>query len=161
MNEIGNRRQLDYSDWDAVLNDLHRVSAGYVQQGAWDLAQTAKHLNDWLRFPIDGFPSAPLPIRMMLGMMRLTIGRRMLRKIIAEKKMKDGAPTMPSTVYASDEESADAAVAALEHTIDRFRNHSGPIHSSPLFGPMDKATAQQLQFVHFAHHLSWLAPKQA
>ncbi len=73
--------------------------------------------------------------------------------------MNDGAPTVPQTVYESNDRAGDEqAVAQLTETIERFRQFDGEIVASPIFGPMDKQTAEQLQWVHFAHHLSWLSP---
>ncbi len=156
------RRDLSFGNWDEVLSDLHNLAGGYTQHGKWNLAQVCRHLNDWLRFPLDGFPRAPLPVACLLGLMRLTVGPSLLRKIIASGKMKDGSPTDPGTVYPTQQENSNAnqlAVESVVGTINRFRAHTGPIVTSPLFGKMDKATAEQLQLVHFAHHLSWLSPR--
>lgn len=152
------RRELTYDDWDQVLSDLRKLAAGNTPHGKWNLTQSVKHLNDWLTFPMDGFPQAHIPIRWMLAAMRLTVGKSTLKKIISSRKMSDGVPTMPQTVYADDDQAQAAAVSQIEGSIERFRSHSGPIHASPIFGEMDKHTAEQLQLVHFAHHLSWLTP---
>ncbi len=157
---MAQRRELQFADWDAVLADLRLLSAGCTPCGKWNLGQTVRHLNDWLRFPVEGFPKAPLPMRLMMAVMRNTVGPGMLRKIISTGKMGDGVPTAPQTVYDSTDDSAatEDAIRQLEEAIDLFRRHDGPICSSPVFGKMDKATAEKLQLVHFAHHLSWLSP---
>jgi hypothetical protein len=154
------RRDLIYANWDAVLLDLKQLSAGCTAHGKWDYVQTVKHLDDWLRFPMDGFPKAPLPIAAAMWCLRKTRGPIMLQKIIKEGRMKSGVPTVPQTVHNKDPHKAaiDGATAQLLHTITRFQNHTGPIHESPVFGPMGKSTAEQLQWVHFSHHLSWLRP---
>ncbi len=153
------RRALEFDNWDAVEADLQQLLEGYTQHGKWNLEQTSRHLNDWIRFPIDGFDPAPIPMRWLLGLVRITAGKRMLAKILREGRMSNGVPTAPATVYAAGETPhTDAAVQELLQTIARFRQHDGPIHASPVFGEMDKATAEQLQLVHFAHHLSWLTP---
>jgi hypothetical protein len=157
---VSERRELSFSDWDAVLADLRQLANGYEQHGNWDLKQTAEHLNDWLRFPMDGFPKAPLPMACLMFCLRVTMGPSMLRKIIATGKMKDGIPTAPDTVHdrSADAAATAAAVAQLEQSIARFQTYTGPIHRSPVFGDMDKATAEGLQLAHFGHHLSWLSP---
>lgn len=157
------RRTLKFTTWDEVIADINALSGGYSQAGKWNLEQTLLHLDDWLGFPMDGFPPAPLLVRAMMGVVRKLAGARMLRTILSQGKMKDGIPTASNTVHAAGAtDNSAAAVAKTLATIDRFRNHTGPIQTSPIFGDMDKETAQQLQFIHFAHHLSWLeaAPKQ-
>lgn len=156
---MSGRRELSYEDWDAVLKDLALLTSGYAKHGKWNLEQAAGHLKDWLTFPMDGFPAAPWYVRVMLSAVRATMGKSMLRKILETGKMKDGLPTTPETVYEQEsDEDAVAAVQKLRETIQRFREFDGPIVSSPLFGPMDKTTAEKMQLVHFAHHLSWLVP---
>lgn len=153
------RRKLEFNSWDEVRLDLDALAAGYDQVGKWNLEQAAKHLEDWIRFPIVGFPKAPLPIRMIFGVVRTLMGKSMLKKMITEKRMRDGLPTAPETAYeATSKEAESEAIVKLRDAIDQFEEHAGEIHSSPIYGAMDKQTCEQLQFVHFAHHLSWLTP---
>ncbi len=154
------RRDLTFTNWDDVVADLDQLVAGCTQNGKWDLQQTARHLNDWIVYPVDGFPTASLPIRMLMAAVRTTMGKGMLKKIVETGKMKDGAPTAPQTVYDSTGNASEipATIDMLKNSITRFREHDGSIHPSPIFGEMDKQTAEQLQWVHFAHHLSWLSP---
>jgi hypothetical protein len=65
---------------------------------------------------------------------------------------------MPATVFKPGECGDIEAVDRLAATYERFRNHRGPWHPSPMFGPMDGATHLKLQLVHAAHHLSFLVP---
>jgi hypothetical protein len=157
---MATRRQVSFADWDQVEADLRHLSKGYSQHGKWNLEQASRHLNDWLRFPMDGFPKAPWFVAVLMVAIRTSMGPRMLQKIIAAGKMQDRGPTVPATVYANagDATATREAVEELCRTIARFRAHSGSIHPSPVFGPMDKQTAEKLQLVHFAHHLSWLEP---
>ena len=155
---MAERRELKFENWQQVRDDLNALRQGYEQVGKWDLVQCAKHLNDWATFPIEGFPRAPFVMRMILGFFRATVGGGMLKKIISEGRMQDGGPTMPATVYAETAQDPNVILDKLLSTIDKFESHRGPIHPSPVFGPMEKDTAEQLQFVHFAHHLSWLVP---
>jgi hypothetical protein len=66
---------------------------------------------------------------------------------------------MPETVPRKGEQDDATAVAELERTIERFRDYSGPLHPSPLFGAMDRETVDQLQLRHCAHHLGFLVPE--
>ncbi|HWL09602.1 MAG TPA: DUF1569 domain-containing protein [Planctomicrobium sp.] len=150
-------RSLTFTDWDEVEHDLQRLLQGYEQHGNWNLAQMSLHLNDWMSFPMDGFPTVSWPMRMLSALIRGTIGKSLLRKTLAQG-FAAGTPTLPVTVHsASEAEDADA-VERLRQTMTRFRQFTGKIHASPLFGSMDHQTAEQLQLVHFAHHLRFLKP---
>jgi hypothetical protein len=155
------RRELDFRDFDALVRDIESLSAdGYESRGKWDLAQVCRHLAEWMRFPLDGYPRPPLPIRLMLWTMRKTIGKRELKKILESRRMPGGGPTLPETVPAAGGDDA-AAVKELLQVIARFRAHEGPFHPSPLFGELGAEDCTQLQLIHCSHHLSFLVPKTA
>jgi hypothetical protein len=159
MEHERSRRALNFVDLDEVVADaamLHR--GGYEKVGTWDLAQIAGHLAEWLRFPLEGFPEAPLPTRLMLGAMRRTVGRRALRAILASRSMPGGRPTLRETIPAPGGDEA-RAIERLREAVARFQAHEGPYHPSPLFGELDRVQATQLQLIHCAHHLSFLVPR--
>ena len=79
-----NKIELSFDNFEQVEQRLqHLLDAGYRQQGNWNLAQTASHLNDWLIYPITGYPKPALPTRMVLGILKITSGRRLLKKTLA------------------------------------------------------------------------------
>lgn len=161
MTAPNSRRELHFESLDDVLRDVESLQAGGCESlGRWELSQTCLHLADWMQFPLDGFPRQPAPIRGLLWLLRHTIGRRQFQRILATGRMPAGGPTMPETVHVSGGEDA-AAVERLRHAITRFDAHSGPLHPSPLFGPMDHDQARRLQLIHCAHHLSFLRPSIA
>ena len=152
------RRKLTFVTLDDVVKDAENLQAkGYEKAGNWDLGQVCLHLADWMRFPMDGFPKPPLPIRLMLGMIRVTLGKKMYRQYTTEG-MPAGKPTMPQSVAKPGEDPL-AAIAKLRETVERFKAFTGPIHPSPLFGALNRDEAARLQLVHCAHHLSFLVPK--
>ena len=158
MSEPAGRRSLKFQSLSEVVADTESLhTSGYRKIGNWDLAQVCGHLAEWMRYPIDGFPPAPFPVRVILWTMRNTVGKKMLKGIL-EKGFKPGGPTAPQSVQqpGADEK---AAIAKLRDAVLRFENHTGPLHPSPLFGDLDKETATKLQLVHCAHHLSFLVPK--
>ena len=153
------RRSLAFHSFDEVLADLDQLeSRGYDQLGKWNLGQVCRHLNDWMRFPMDGFPKQILPIRVMLYLMKIMFGKSQFQKILHSGSMKAGMPTMPETVHPTTPSDGEA-VANFRQTVCRMRDYRGAIHPSPLFGDMDLASAQRLQLIHCSHHLSFLIPK--
>ena len=73
---------LVFENFQQLEDYLHQLlKQGYQQTGTWDLAQTALHLNDWITFPIDGYPRLPVWQRFPLWVLKVTAGRRQLRKI--------------------------------------------------------------------------------
>lgn len=154
------RRDLQFDQLEDIKSETERLlSAGCASSGNWNLAQTCSHLENWMRFPMDGFPTPPFFVRIMLGVMRHTIGPRMRRKILAERSMQAGAPTDPATVPATDALSDEEAVQRLNTTLERFATYNGPLHTSPFFGKMSREEVHQLQLIHCAHHLGFLVPK--
>jgi hypothetical protein len=154
------RRSLVFNDLDEVVRDVEALLAGgYEKAGNWDLAQVAGHLAEWLRFPVEGFPKAPAPIRAVFWVLRKTVGRKKLLTYIETKSFPAGKPTFPETVPPTGGDPREA-VEKLRRNVERLKGHAGPIVPSPLFGDMTKDEAVRMQLVHAAHHLSFLVPKQ-
>jgi len=153
------RRELAFDDLDAVIRDVEELSAsGYDRVGNWDLTQVCGHLSDWMRYAIDGYPKAPLPIRVMLWGMKVTIGKRELRKILESGSMRAGNPTFRDTIPSPGGDEA-VAIEQLREVVRRFKSHEGKFQPSPLFGELDREAMTRLQLVHCAHHLSFLVRK--
>lgn len=152
------RRPLSFSSLEDAVRDAEALrDSGYQQVGDWNLSQVCRHLSQWMQFPLDGFPKMPAPVRGVFWVMRKTIGRRQLAKILSTNSMPVGTPTIRSTVPAVGGDEA-AAIAQFRETVKRFTIHQGPLVPSPLFGDLDYATATKLQLIHCAHHLSFLIP---
>jgi Protein of unknown function (DUF1569) len=154
------RRPLVFNDLDEVVRDAENLQArGYEKAGNWDLAQCCTHLADWLRFPVEGFPKAPAPIRAFLWVMRKTVGRKKLLTYIETRSFPAGKPTMPQTVPPPGGDPREA-IDKLRRSVNRLKEYTGPIVPSPVFGPMTKDEAVRMQLVHCAHHLSFLIPRE-
>ena len=152
------QRQLKFETLDQVNDETQRLlNSGYTAVGHWNLAQVCGHLSDWMRFPMDGFPTPGLPIRVVLWLMKVTVGRRQLKKVLADG-FSAGLPTMPDTVKSPDAETDEQAVQKLADVIDRIQSHNGAFHPSPLYGHMTREDLVRLQLAHCAHHLSFLQP---
>lgn len=153
------RRDLRFSNLDEVIADVEILRArGYEKAGNWNLAQVCGHLANWLGYPVNGFPKAGCLVGSILGLMRVTVGKKLLRKTLARGSMRAGGQTMPESVPAATEDEAGAA-AKLKEAARRFKEHPGEYHPSPLFGQLTRDEALKLQLIHCAHHLSFLIPK--
>ena len=153
------RRTLRFAGLDAIVQDAETLLAkGYEKAGNWDLAQCCHHLAEWMRYPVEGFPKAPLPIRGMLWMARKTVGPKKLQAYLKDGSFPPGKPTAPQTVQAAGGD-AKAAIENMKRSVERLKAHTGAIIPSPFFGPMSKDQCVRLQLVHCAHHLSFLVLK--
>jgi hypothetical protein len=160
VSNIVERRKLEFKDLTDVVNDARMLaSKGYVALGKWNLSQACNHINEWLRFPVDGYPPIPIYFRPIFWILKSTIMPKKLQQYIADKSFPAGKPTIKQTVFEPNFTSDEEAVRKLAATVERFRSFRGELHASPLFGKMDRQTHTNLQLVHAAHHLSFLIPK--
>lgn len=155
------QRDLKFESFQEIAQDADNLlQAGYSATGKWNLAQSCLHLEDWLRFQIDGFPTPPLPIKILMWGTKVMAGKRMLKNIMTHGFPK-GSMTAPETVYQPDAASDQDGVDKLKATIERLEKHEGEFHTSPLFGRLTREQVIQLQLLHCAHHLNFLIPKQS
>tara|TARA_R110002049_G_scaffold4601_2_gene31726 strand:- start:12278 stop:12757 length:480 start_codon:yes stop_codon:yes gene_type:complete len=155
-----NRTQA-FENFDQVIEQVQqRLNDGYTQMGKWNLAQCCEHLSEWMRYAMEGYPKSPLPIRVMVGLLKATMGRRLLANALKDG-FKDGLPTIPQSVAAPDKSTDADAVRRLADMIERLKSYRGPIQPSPLYGPLEHDELMQLHLVHCAHHLKFLKPKSA
>lgn len=158
MNTAEQRRDLRFTSLDEIANEGERLHRdGFEARGAWNLSQVCNHLADWMSFPMDGFPRPNLLIGCMLWMLKVTVGKRQLAKILETRSMPPASPTMPQTVSEPERDEEDA-VRRLRETVERLKTYRGDIHPSPLFGTMDYDTCVALQCIHASHHFSFLHP---
>src|SRR5688500_10147814 len=81
------RRTLHFNTLDETLADAERLVAAeregtLTRCGNWTLGQALGHLATWANFALDGYPPevrAPLPVRMILRLMKGTILRKGMR----------------------------------------------------------------------------------
>ena len=152
-------RKIEFQSFDEVIAEAKVLLEGHVAHGNWNYVQTCHHLANWMRFPVEGFPKSGFPLNFMLWILKLTMGKGMIRKILANRAMKAGSPTMPQSISTPDASSEAEALQELEAAIQQFRNHSGEYIPSPLFGQLDRKKSEQLQLIHCAHHFGFLAPR--
>lgn len=154
-----NLRKLEFKSLQDAVDEASRLmQGGYRQVGNWNLAQILGHCSDWMRFPMDGYPPSKFPLSLIFGMVRVTCGKAMYRKVIREQGFKPGGPTMPATVKSKDTASDREAFEEFVSVVQRFQKLGDPLHPSPLFGKLTYEEHQQLQIVHLQHHLRFLNP---
>lgn len=152
--------RLCFSSLDDVSERLDLLlRTGYTKTGHWNLAQVCEHLSDWFQYMIDGYPEFKFPMSWVAWSVRVAFGRSMLRKILSSNSMKRSGATLPETVYEAAGLSDVHSVNRLKEMIQRFRQHRGSYHDSPLFGRLTAQEGMQLQLIHCAHHLSFLVPR--
>jgi Protein of unknown function (DUF1569) len=151
---------LDFRSLDDAVSHARRcLSAGYDRTGNWDLAQTCRHLTDWLRAPLDGLPPMPWLIRPPMAIIRLTVGPRILKQFLGNRRLPVGMGTIAATVHPP-ESNANAAVAAFAAMVAQFNSHTGPfMRPSPLFNRLEREQTLDLQIVHCMHHFGHLKPR--
>jgi len=149
-----NPRDLAFTDFNAVRAELDRLQrGGYDKTGAWDLAQICNHLNYFMTGSLDGHQfKVPWILKVLLG-------RLVLRRILKNRKMKRGVftPQKPLPEPGGDE---SAAVAKLKNTIARLETHKGEFIDSPFFGHLTPNEWRDLHLIHAGHHLGYLIPKK-
>lgn len=153
------KRNLQFQQLDDVRREIDRLlREGYTPGGKWNLAQICNHLDCWMRYPMDGFPRSPLPIALIMKLIRLTIGKRSLRRVLSTRSIQDGMPTIPESVFQPDSSTDRQATERFLQTIDRFAAFRGTLHASPLLGTLTPDEWLQLQLIHASHHLGFLLP---
>ncbi|MBX7166694.1 MAG: DUF1569 domain-containing protein [Pirellulales bacterium] len=153
------RRALKFATLDEAVRDAeHLLACGYDRAGNWDLNQCCRHLAAVMLYPLDGFPAFAFPLNVMAWLLSKTWAPRFLRQVLERGEWPAGGATDKRTVQPSGGNDRDG-VAQLKAAVARLEGHEGPLHPSPLFGPLDKATLVRLHCIHTAHHLSFLVPR--
>jgi hypothetical protein len=153
------QRELRLASFTELQCEVERLlHDGYTPGGNWNLAQVCRHLDDWMRYPMDGFPPLPWPVACVLAVARTLVGRRLLNKTLRQGAMPPGKSTLPDTVHCCDAREDAQAAAEFLKTIERMAAFEGVPARSPLFGDMSNREAKQLQLIHCAHHLAYLHP---
>lgn len=153
------RPELRFASLREMLEHAERLADGrYSQIGQWTLGQAASHIAQWMRFPIEGFPTPPIFMRTIFWVMRITGAAQRTANRILEEGFKPGMPTAPQTV-ADGSISDHQGIDELRRAVELMENHSGELHPSPLFGELDMAKHQKATLLHAAHHFSFIEPE--
>lgn len=147
------RRVLRYGTFGDWRSDIARLRNGpYARVGAWSLGQMCDHLDRVISMSLDGFPfRVPWYFRAAgVVMKRVTLWRNTM-----PAGVKGPEPMMPTVTADADEQ---VCVDRLLVTLDRYEQHTGPLHPSPLFGRLTREEWDRIHLIHAAHHFSFLIP---
>ncbi len=112
-----------------------------------------------MEYPIDGFPRFAFPLNVVAWLLKHTVARGQLNKVLKSGVWPRGTPTDKRTIPSAGGDDAES-VARLSEAVERLLAHTGPFKPSPLFGMLDKETLVKLHRIHTAHHLSFLVPRR-
>lgn len=147
------RRALRFERFDQIMPDVERLARGHRMVGNWTLGQMCNHLAGSFRGSLDGF-----------DMSRHFIKRTLFRRLLRAYTFRYGIPPdylVDRTLTPAPDADPARAIEDLRAAIARYRGHSGPLRSHPLFGRMDRPTWDRIHLIHSAHHLSFALPTAA
>jgi len=150
MAQVTTRRQLTFSDLDAIVMDVQRFPGGNLTStGQWTPAENVDHVAKVIRFSIEGFPGkAPWWLA--------AIGR-VLPKSMVRRPIKPGIKLGPSMSWLLPEQGIawDAAADRLVGVVALAKRQK-MTQASPVFG---KLTDEQWISLHCRHaelHLGFI-----
>ena len=147
-------RRLKFDTIDDAIAELQRLSQeGYTQHGNWNLAQISNHCAYFITGIWDGYPFK-IP-----WLMKVLLGKSMLKKILRGDHMKEGQYTPQKPVPTAEELNEAEEVQKLISALEKLREYPEKEHAHPFFGHMTREQLQRLHTIHAAHHLNFLEPK--
>lgn len=145
-------RQLDFHTYDELLAEVDRLhEQGYRATGKWNLSQICNHCADFIEQGLDGYRFR-IP-----WVLKATLGKLFLRKILSTRKMKDSQYTPQRPLPQPDLDESEA-IARLKIAVERLLVPGVALHDSPFFGRMTPEECRELHLVHTMHHLGFLVP---
>jgi hypothetical protein len=154
------RRRLRFETIDEALAEADRLAAAERQgrldrAGTWTLGQTLGHLATWASFALDGYPPnirAPLPVRLIL---------RMMRGGILRKGMMPGVKIgrVPGGTVGLDVLETEEGLRRFRTVMERLRT-TAPTIPNPVFGRLTHEQWIQLNLRHAELHLGFQVPRE-
>lgn len=141
------------ASWEKILAKVTLLhQQGCAERSGWNLPQTLSHLADWLSFPLEGYPHQPFHVRAILFVVRMTVARQMLAKVLISGVMPPASPTLPQTVYPEDA-NPQLAFERFCDAVQAFCRWTEAYQPSPVFGRLTREQVDRLQRIHCVHHL--------
>ncbi len=145
------RRDLTFSSYKDIIREMESLAKGYKKGGSWSLGQICAHLSFYYKGSLDGF-AFKLP-----WLLRVTIGKLMLKSALKNKKRKPGQPTAPPSVFEASVDDKATLAGAIE-LLRRLETNTSPLFPSGLYGNLTNEQWKILHLGHSAHHLGFLHP---
>lgn len=147
------RRSLKFNNYSEIIKEVESLRKnGYQSSGKWNLGQICRHLGYYFKGSLDGYP------KMLPWIIRATIGKMVLKKLLSKSETKPGGQTDPKSIYAPEPDEKPAIDEFIELT-KRLESNTAPLHPSAFFGEVTNEEWEILHLGHAAHHLSFLHPK--
>ena len=150
------RRKILFADLLQAKEECERLAAaGYTRVGNWSLGQICHHLRVAQDASVEGYPTwmlISLPLRPVL------------RWFMLDKLLRGDSPAGIRTagIFVPPESSDEKVeLEKFAASIERFRNHSGSLHSHPGFGRFTHEEFERFHAAHASHHLGFLLPAES
>lgn len=145
------QRQVKLNSFEDLLAELEKIEKAreLKTSGVWSVYQLLEHMSENLYGSLHGFS------RHQPKIVRMTIGKFVLRKILKSGVMRSGYPN-PHTPKTREEGDILSSIQKLRSIIEEFQNHRGNFAMHPIFDKLTKEQWMQLHLIHFSMHLSFL-----
>lgn len=145
------RRNIKLNTFEDLLDELGKIERAKEIKtfGVWSVYQILEHMSENLYGSLHGFPKHQPRI------VRMTIGKFMLRKILKSGFMRSGYPN-PNTPKTREEGDILSSLQKLRSIIEEFRSHQGTFAMHPVFDKLTGEEWSSLHLIHFSLHLSHL-----
>jgi len=155
----GTRRSLRFNTIDEAIAEAERLAAaeraGQLSRcGNWTLGQALSHLATWATYPFDGYPDrvrAPLPVRMILGLMRNRILTRGMMSGVRIRGIPDGTLGIEPL-------DTEEGLRRFRSAFERLKSRC-PETVNPVFGKLTHEQWMQLNLRHAELHLGFQLPR--
>lgn len=149
---MAQRRTLRFNSYSEVIQEIESLQKnGYSKGGNWSLAQICRHISYYHKGALDGFASK------MPWIIRVTMGKFFLNKLLKERTYKEGNQTDPRSVFTPEPDEKQAIEEAIT-LLKRLEATTTPLHPSGFFGEMTNEQWKTINLDHASHHLGFLHP---
>lgn len=151
------RRNIDFHSADEIIQAINSLrTSGYKMAGKWNLTQICQHLMATMDGGMDGFGfRAP-------WILRATVIKWGFRYALNKRKLGSGFPTFkvlrPTHIDSADD---DEVIDACIKSFQRAATFDGSLEDYALLNHLSVEDWQDFMWIHAAHHLSFLIPKDA
>ncbi len=152
------RRPLTFRSAQEVLDEIDRLEkSGYQKGKNWSLSQVCDHVAKTLTMGMRGSPTR------MPWILRKTIGPLMIGWIIKRGQLPTMTLSAPKPLVPKPPKSSEDDPAKIDwcrSVIREAESFAGPLPPYPLCDDISLDDWRMLNWIHAAHHLGFLIPRQ-